>query len=292
MSGLTIFTPTYNRGYTLERLYKSLLRQTNKNFEWVIVDDGSTDNTRELVSEWINDGFISIRYLYQVNRGKHIAHNLGVEHANESLFTCLDSDDWFYDDTVEFVLNLYSSLADKNSLAGIIGIDTYSDKKIVGNTFPSDVKFSNWKDLNFKHQLKGDKAIFFVTSVIKKVPFPNNEDKHMPPSYQLYNINSNYKFALTNKELKFVEYLPDGITFNIRKKYKIAPHNYSEYRKLMMRISPKITFKLKNAIHFNISKRYSEKRIVINEMSILDRAMIIITSPMGLILWLWIEFKK
>lgn len=292
MISLTIFTPTFNRAYTLERLYKSLLRQTNKDFEWLIVDDGSTDKTKEIIGKWIDEGEIPIRYIYQKNRGKHIAHNLGVDNARGKLFTCLDSDDWFYDDAVEYIIEFYSSISNEKEIAGIIGIDTYENREIIGEPFPSNINFSNWKDLNFKHNLKGDKAIFFVTNVIKEFPFPDNMDKHMPPSYQLYKIGSQFTFALTNKEIKFVEYLPDGITFNIRKKYKVAPYNYCEYRKLMMRISPTLVFKLKNAVHYNISKRYLKENVLINDMKYIDRSIIALTSPIGLVAWLLIEFKK
>lgn len=291
MASLTIFTPTYNRAYTLERLYKSLLAQTNKNFEWVIVDDGSKDNTQSLVNKWMSEAKIPIKYLHQMNRGKHIAHNVGVENAKGELFTCLDSDDWFYNDAVENILKLYEELPKKN-LAGIIGIDTYENKKIIGNQFPSKVKYSNWKELIFKHKLQGDKAIFFVTSLIKRYPFPDNEDKHMPPSYQLYMLNPNFKFALTNKAIKFVEYLPDGITFNIRKKYQLAPNNYCQYRLLMMKIAPNIRFKLKNAVHYNVSRKYIKENLKNSKTGLSNKITIALTKPIGLIIWYWIEKKK
>jgi len=100
---LSICTPTYNRGYTLERVYKSLLEQSVQDFEWIIIDDGSTDNTKKWVEKWINEDLLSIKYYYQENQGKHIALNEGVLLSNGKLFTCLDSDDWFYKDTVEKV---------------------------------------------------------------------------------------------------------------------------------------------------------------------------------------------
>ena len=89
----TVFTPTYNRAHTLSRVYKSLADQTFKNFEWLIVDDGSTDGTKVLIEKWTEEASFPIRYFYQENQGKHIAHNLGVKKARGELFLSLDSDD-------------------------------------------------------------------------------------------------------------------------------------------------------------------------------------------------------
>ena len=77
----TVFTPTFNRAYTLPRVYESLKSQTFKNFEWLIVDDGSSDGTADLVKMWQNEGALTIRYFYQINRGKHIAINRGVSES-------------------------------------------------------------------------------------------------------------------------------------------------------------------------------------------------------------------
>ena len=104
---LTIFTPAFNRAYTLEKLYNSLLVQTSKDFEWLIVDDGSTDNTEELVSDWIEEGKIKIRYYYQKNSGKQVAMNLGAEKCITELFDCVDSDDYLLPDAVEAMLRFW-----------------------------------------------------------------------------------------------------------------------------------------------------------------------------------------
>src|SRR5665647_1656547 len=104
MSTLTIFTPSYNRGYILGQLYHSLLEQTCMDFEWVIVDDGSTDNTKDLVQAWTNEGKLTIRYIYQKNGGKMRAHNTGVLYATTELFLCVDSDDYLVETAVEEIL--------------------------------------------------------------------------------------------------------------------------------------------------------------------------------------------
>ena len=108
MKELTVFTPTYNRAYTLGRLYESLCRQSNKNFEWLVVDDGSKDGTEELIKSWQSEEKISIRYIYQENGGKMRAHNRGVKSTETELFVCVDSDDYLVDDGIEKILSFWN----------------------------------------------------------------------------------------------------------------------------------------------------------------------------------------
>ena len=108
MATLTIFTPTYNRAHTLHLGYEALKKQTCKDFVWLIVDDGSTDNTRELVQGWMNHekGF-KIRYVYQENQGMHGAHNTAYRLIDTELNTCIDSDDYMPDDAVEKIVTFW-----------------------------------------------------------------------------------------------------------------------------------------------------------------------------------------
>ena len=121
---VTVFTPAYNRAYTLGRLYESLLKQTDKRFCWLIVDDGSTDQTEELVSNWIKENRIDIEYYKQENQGKPAAHNTGVELTKTELFTCVDSDDYLTDNAVGEILNAWERKTD-----GCIGILGYIERK-------------------------------------------------------------------------------------------------------------------------------------------------------------------
>ncbi|PTJ27047.1 glycosyltransferase family 2 protein, partial [Staphylococcus simulans] len=129
---LTVFTPTFNRAHTLGRVYESLRKQSNYNFEWVIVDDGSTDETELLVNQFEEDLF-TIRYFKIKNSGKHVATNVGIKAARGDLFTCLDSDDWFYPDAVDYFLNFFESNVDVECL---ITLDTFEDGTIVGEKLP------------------------------------------------------------------------------------------------------------------------------------------------------------
>ncbi|WP_239732890.1 glycosyltransferase family 2 protein [Mammaliicoccus sp. P-M55] len=246
---VTIFTPTYNRRGTLPRLYDSLLSQTSKQFEWIIVDDGSTDDTEEYVKS-LNTDLFDIKYIKQKNAGKHVATNVGMKNANGDIFTCLDSDDWFYDYTIEFIIEEFKS---NKEMTGFIALDTYQDGSIVGEKLP-EINFVNWVDLRYKHNVKGDKCYVFRTDVIKNMTFPQyGNSKHMPPSYQLFEYSRKFDFKLINKPLKYVEYLSDGLTYRIKKQYFMSAENYCEYRKFGHQSLPNIKEKIKNIILFDIS---------------------------------------
>ena len=140
MARLTVFTPAYNRAHTLPRLYASLLAQKSKDFLWLIIDDGSTDNTAEVVQCWQkNDNGFEIRYIYKENGGMHTAHNTAYENIDTELNVCIDSDDKLAFDAVEKILNKWSSVKDKG-YAGIIGLDSDFGGNIIGKAFPDDLE--------------------------------------------------------------------------------------------------------------------------------------------------------
>ena len=137
---LTVFTPAYNRGYSLHLCYESLCRQSNKSFIWLIIDDGSTDNTRELVEQWLqNENGFEIRYVYKENGGMHTAHNKAYELIDTELNVCIDSDDYMADDAVEKILSFWEKNG-SDKYAGIIGLDATFDNQIIGTKFPEDLK--------------------------------------------------------------------------------------------------------------------------------------------------------
>ena len=154
---LTVFTPTYNRAHTLKRTYESLCRQTNKDFVWIIVDDGSTDNTKELVNEWISENILKdIRYCYKENGGLHTGYNKAIEIADTELMVSLDSDDYMPDNAVELIVNKWESDG-SNELGGIVGLDYNTDGTLLGTKWP-DTKTINLCDVMIgKTKICGDK---------------------------------------------------------------------------------------------------------------------------------------
>ena len=133
MKTLTVFTPSYNRAYTLHKCYESLLRQTSKDFTWLIVDDGSSDNTKELVDSWINENKIEINYIYQENQGMHGAHNTAYKNIKTELNVCIDSDDYMPNDAVEKIKETWEKIKDNEKISGIAGLDAYKNGDIIGD---------------------------------------------------------------------------------------------------------------------------------------------------------------
>lgn len=165
---LTIFTPAYNRAHTIGRTYESLCRQTCKDFEWLIVDDGSSDNTRALVEGWIKENRIPIRYIYQQNQGMHGAHNTAYRNIETELNTCIDSDDYMPDDAVEKIITFWKRNG-SNRYAGLIGLDRTEDGKIIGTKFPEDMNSTTLYGF-YARGGKGDKKLVYRTEVIRQYP--------------------------------------------------------------------------------------------------------------------------
>ena len=162
MATLTIFTPAYNRAHTIGRTYESLCRQTCKDFEWLIVDDGSKDNTRELVEGWIAENKIPIRYIYQQNQGMHGAHNTAYRNITTELNTCIDSDDYMPDDAVEKIVTFWKEHG-SNEVAGIIGLDADFQGNIIGTIF---IEKQTTLGIFYAQGGKGDKKMFYRSEII------------------------------------------------------------------------------------------------------------------------------
>lgn len=288
---LTICTPTYNRAYTLERVYSSLIEQSDSDFEWVIIDDGSTDQTKKLVNYWINEAVIKIIYYKQENKGKHIALNKGVSLAKGELFTCLDSDDWFYKNTVEEVHQINNKIKNRKNIAGIIGLDTYENGDVIGTNFDSVTEQSiNWIDLNYKYKTKGDKAYFYKTEILKKYDFPSYEgNRHMPPSYQLYQISKKYDFTLCNKPLKGVEYLEDGISKNRYNKFLVAADNFSYYSLSIATLIPSKKREIINAIQFNAAQYLGKVKFIPTDIK--TKFLFSVFKPLGYLAGMYMKIK-
>lgn len=228
---LTIFTPTYNRAYILPQLYNSLKKQTIKDFEWLIVDDGSSDNTKELVNMWIDEKLVHIRYIMQKNSGKMKAHNTGVQNSDTELFFCVDSDDYIVDDAVEKVLNKWDSLSinEQKSLAGMVGYRGISEDFPIGNRFPENVERDSLSGF-YQKGLSGDTSLIFRTEVIKKFPFPIiGKEKFITEAYVYDQIDRSYQLCAIPEVLTICEYRKDGLTRNLSNVTFRNPCGYVAY---------------------------------------------------------------
>lgn len=214
---VTVFTPTYNRAHLLPRLYESLCKQTFTDFEWLIVDDGSTDSTKEVINKSANlNANFSIRYIHQENGGKHRAINYGVREAEGDLFFIADSDDWLPDNALAIVAEEYEKVKSDRMVGGVAGLDCFDNGRIVGGGLPKDAIDCTAIDIRMKHHVSGDLKEVFRTKVLQEFPFPEIEGERFCPEVLLWNrIASSYKLRYFNKIIYLVEYQADGITSGI-----------------------------------------------------------------------------
>ena len=281
---LTIFTPTYNRKKTLERLYKSLLEQTNKDFEWIIVDDGSTDNTEQYINELIKEGNLLIKYFKQENQGKMIAHNRGVKEAKGELFTCVDSDDYLNKNAVETIIKVWNKV-DKNECTGIVALKISENNKPVGTYMPDNVKYSTLLDLYEKYKFIGDTMLIYKTKIIQKYEFPKIEgEKFIPESYLYDKIDLDGKLYLLNEGLYICEYLSDGYSANINNVIRNNPKGYILYAKQRMELATKYKDKLKAAAKYVLGNWLANKRGYIKESKY--KILTILAIPLAYIVYI------
>lgn len=233
---LTVFTPVYNRAYCIHRLYESLVAQTCNDFEWLIVDDGSTDEIRDVVNRFINENEIEIRFFTQSNGGKHTAINKGVLEASGDFFYIVDSDDALPEDAVEFILKEGAEIYPDRRFAGLVGCDQTFDGVYLSN-MPDRTLDCSSIEIRHTFHVHGDMAEVFKTEVLREFPFPVFDGERFCPEALVWNrISGKYKLRHFSKILKKVEYLPDGLTARItalRHRSPIASSlYYSEYSRL------------------------------------------------------------
>lgn len=170
----TVFTPTYNRRHTIDRVFNSLCAQTFRDFEWLVVDDGSTDGTEDLIASWAKQADFPIRYFRQPNSGKHIAYNLAVREARGQLFAPLDSDDAFLPDSLERLVRHWNAIpaAERPRYSGLGGLCSDQHGALIGDKFPASPFDGDMRDLHYVLRLRGEKWGVTRTDVLRNFPFP------------------------------------------------------------------------------------------------------------------------
>ncbi|MGQ2117395.1 glycosyltransferase family 2 protein [Ornithobacterium rhinotracheale] len=215
MTKISIITPTYNRKNLLPRLFESLQNQDSKDFEWIIVDDGSTDNTDELIKNFIPNGF-ELSYYKKTNGGKHTALNFGVQKAKGDFIIMLDSDDELPNDAVSTVLEKTKKLP--KELGGIAGRKSLPSGKIVGTQDDFDEIISNSLNIRYKENVNGDLTEVFRTSIMREFPFPEFKGEKFCPEALVWNrIAQKYHLLFFNKSIYTAEYQEGGLTNTIVK---------------------------------------------------------------------------
>jgi glycosyltransferase involved in cell wall biosynthesis len=215
---VTVVTPTYNRATYLRRLYGSLCVQTFTDFEWVVVDDGSSDGTGPIVREWQRNSPFPIRYLRQENSGRHIAVNCGVREARGEYCAVIDSDDWYVPRALERMLYYWGTLEEeRDRFANVEGLCVHEDGSLVGTRFPADVLDSNNFELVFKHKVRGDKKGMYRTAVLRAFPFPETKGIFVSEDAVFFKIAESFSSRFVNEIWAYNEYLPGGIRMSMEK---------------------------------------------------------------------------
>lgn len=213
---ITVFTPTYNRAHLLPRLFESLQRQTFQDFEWLIVDDGSTDGTENLpFFKEEHEGF-PIRYIRQENGGKHRAINRGIKEAKGELFLILDSDDSLPEVSLERIAFYYQQIKDNFSFGGVCGYMAHHDGTVIGHGNDALLLDVNTLELRYKYHVQGDMCEVFRTSVLKEFSFPEIDRERFCPEALVWNrIAQKYRLHVFHEVVYFRDYLDGGLSDKI-----------------------------------------------------------------------------
>lgn len=227
---ITVFTPTYNRGYILNHAYESLKKQSYKKFKWVIVDDGSTDNTKSLIEKWKKENKVKIEYIYQENQGRFMAFNTGKEHFEGELLITLDSDDYLLKEALNKVNNYWNNIPDKENISGIIAYFEGADKKVIGSKFPERIKIEKSYVLYDKYKMSGDKFMIFKISLLKNYSYKVYLGERFCGDATLFNkINDMYPMYIVREKFCHREYQKDSITNNLLKYHMSSPNGMRDH---------------------------------------------------------------
>ena len=284
---LTVFTPAFNRAYTLPRTYESMKQQHNTDFIWLVVDDGSTDNTAALVKQWQREenGF-EIRYIYKENGGMHTAHNTAYELIDTELNTCVDSDDALAPDAVQIIFDAWQKVKDRN-YAGLLALDAEFSGKLIGKGFPEGLTETTLGDY-YRNGGKGDKKLILRTDVVRQYPpYPTFEGERFVPLGTLYTmIDRDYKLSVLDAVVCLVEYMPDGSSNNMIRQYYRNPNGFRYGRLVTMSEPQSLKGAIKTHIHYTAESLLARKPILKDSPNKLPT---LLALPFGVALMLYIR---
>jgi glycosyltransferase involved in cell wall biosynthesis len=223
----TVFTPTYNRSHTIHRVFDSLCAQTLRDFEWLVVDDGSTDDTSELIASWSKVADFPIRYFRQQNSGKHIAHNLAAREARGQFFAPLDSDDALLPDALEKLGRVWNTIpiSERPHFAGIWGLCRDQHGAVVGDRYPASPFDADLREVHYVHRISGEKWGVVRTEVLRKFPFPEiRRTRFIPEGTVWLEIAKTYKTRYVNEVLR-IYYVDDEKTGTTLSSKRDAGHS-------------------------------------------------------------------
>lgn len=261
---LTVFTPVYNRARCVGRCYESMLRQKNRNFIWIIVDDGSTDNLEDTVKPWL-DGpqAFRIEFYRKENGGMYTAYNLALSHVRTDYWVCIDSDDWLADDAVDIIYRAIDlSESRQMKISGFVGLDADPEGKICGGRFPR-IKQATLMDLKFRYRHKGDiKVVYRTAASAPFLPMPEIKgEKDFNPYYIMLQMDREAPLLVINKVLCIVDYQPDGMSAGLFRQYEESPVSFGMLRLQYLQM-PGLPwwFRYRQCMHYVSSWMFARKQ--------------------------------
>ena len=258
MAFVTILTPTYNRASKLHILYESLVSQSDKDFEWFIVDDGSEDDTGKIVNDWISESIINIKYIKKENGGKHTALNLGIAQIFSEWTFIVDSDDYLTKDAIAIIKNK-ADVDDAEDICGLAFLRQSKNGNYLTNKLvPKD----GWKD-DFCHcryglKIKGDMAEVWKTKCLKEFPFPEfPNEKFVSEDVVWIQMSQRYKMIFYNMPIYISDYLDGGLTRNRRKNNLNSPKSSMYRGELQLRVQLPLKYKIRAMLYYSVYGRFA-----------------------------------
>lgn len=265
---LTILTPTYNRIEKLYTLYKSLCNQTNKEFIWYIIDDGSTEEVEKIIKEFIEKKQIIIKFAKKKNGGKHTALNYAIKKIETDLVFIVDNDDWLTEDAVEKVLKIHEKYENRNDICGYSFLRMYTNGNVNGKMLDEDEVIDDYINIRINGKdTNSDKAEVWKTKILKEYPFPEFEgEKFLGEDIVWVKMASKYKMVFLREAIYVSEYLSDGLTNNRRKNNINSPQGCFCRAETMLEIfkDKKVDFKyfIKVILQYQIYGLFSKKKFI------------------------------
>jgi len=288
---ICVFTPTYNRANLLPELYKSLQDQTSFNFKWLVVDDGSQDNTQQLINKWQREEKnFQIDYIRKENGGIHTGYNTAIEYMDTPLCVAIDSDDKATHDAIENIERIWDNIKDKGYI-GIVGLDCDPQGNVIKDYLPNVTDIYAY-EVKYKYHIKGDKKYIYKTDILKKVAptptFPG--EKNINPFILFLEADKYGKLFCVNQFFCIVEYREGGMSDSMLKQYYNSPRGFAERRKKLMTIPcAKGAFLFTTNIHY-VSSCYLAKRLKYAVRESPKKLWTILSFPFGILLGVYIKY--
>ena len=283
---ITVLTPTFNRGGGLQSLWDSLQKQTVKDFEWLVVDDGSTDGTKNLITKLQEKSDFPIRYIYKSNGGKHTALNVGIQTIRSELTFIVDSDDCVTDDAVESILKIHKKYRSQNNICGYAFLRAFPDGKVNGEKFDVNEKIGSYIDVRVNGNDTGaDKAEVFKTHCLKEFPFPEYpNEKFLGEDLVWVRMARKYEMVHINKAIYVGNYLEDGLTNNRRKHNIASPVGCMHRAEEFMESDLKTRYRIKGGLQYIVYGRFAGVKICDLIRKSRHKVLATVCTPGGLFL--------